>query len=190
MNNSFKRLFFRAVTLITALVLLMSLLGLETHTALALTTTVGDATPGAIPDPSVGLSCTTSITRTFNVATSLIVSDVNVGINVSHPRRSDVRVTLTSPSGTSVVLISGGGLGSPVIASPDDYDNYDVLLDDSSINSLYDNDDDLVAAPFYDRDSRPFEALSAFKGEDAQGVWTLSVCDTRNGQNGTYNQSE
>ncbi len=190
MNNSFKRLFFRAVTLITALVLLMSLLGLETHTALALTTTVGDATPGAIPDPSAGLSCTTSITRTFNVATSLIVSDVNVGINVSHPRRSDVRVTLTSPSGTSVVLISGGGLGSPVIASPDDYDNYDVLLDDSSINSLYDNDDDLVAAPFYDRDSRPFEALSAFKGEDAQGVWTLSVCDTRNGQNGTYNQSE
>lgn len=178
------------LTIITIGGLLVSILGLRTTPVLALTTTINDATAGAIPNPPAGQSCTTSITRTFNVNTSFIVSDVNIGINVSHPRRSDVRITLASPSGTTVVLISGGGLGSPVIASPDDYDNYDVLLDDSSINSLYDNDDDNVAAPFYDRDARPSESLSAFKGEDAQGAWTLSVCDTRNGEIGTYNHSE
>lgn len=182
--------FARLLTILTITVLLVNVLGLSTTPVLALTTTISDATPGAIPNPPAGSSCTSSITRTFNVAISLIVSDVNVGVNISHPRRSDVRVTLTSPGGTAVVLISGGGLGSPVIASPDDYDNYDVLLDDSSINSLYDNDNDIVAAPLYDRDARPFEPLSAFKGEDAQGIWTLSVCDTRNGEIGAYNSSE
>ncbi|MEW6085140.1 MAG: sortase [Chloroflexota bacterium] len=189
MINNFKKLS-GAVALITTLALLVSVPGVGIRPVLALTTTISDVTPGAIPDPPVGSSCTSSISRTFNVATSLIVSDINVGVNVSHPRRSDVRVTLTSPSGTTVVLISGGGLGSPVIASPDDYDNYDVLLDDASINSLYDNDNDAVAAPFFDRNARPFDGLSAFKGEDALGVWTLSVCDTRNGQIGTYNRAE
>lgn len=160
------------------------------YPAFALTTTVSDTTAGAVPDPPPGASCTTSVTRTFVVSASLTVGDVNVGLNISHSRRSDVRATLSSPTGTTVVLISGEGLGAPIIASPDDYNNYDVLLDDSSINSLYDNDDDLVGAPFYDRNASPSEALSAFKGEDAQGVWTLSVCDTRNGENGMYNQSE
>ncbi len=190
MTKYLNRLVFKSVILVSVVALLLNTPGLGSHSVLALTTTVGDATPGAIPNPPAGSSCTSSVTRTYNVATSLIVSDINVGVNVSHPRRSDVRVTLASPSGTTVVLISGGGLGSPVIASPDDYDNYDVLLDDSSINSLYDNDNDVVAAPFYDRDARPFEALSAFKGEDAQGTWTLSICDTRNGEIGTYNNSE
>jgi len=117
--------------------MLVSAPGLGIRPALALTTTIGDAAAGAIPDPAAWLSCTSSLTRTFTVSTNLIISDVNFAVNITHPRRSDVRVTLTSPSGTSVMLISGGGLGSPVIASPDDYDNYDVLLDDSSISSLY-----------------------------------------------------
>lgn len=190
MNSPFKRSLFRVVTFITTLMMLVSAPGLGIRPALALTTTIGDAAAGAIPDPAAGLSCTSSLTRTFTVNTNLIISDVNFAVNVTHPRRSDVRVTLTSPSGTSVVLISGGGLGSPVIASPDDYDNYDVLLDDSSINSLYDNDNDDAAAPFYDRNARPFEALSAFKGEDALGAWTLSICDTRNTQLGAYNRAE
>ncbi len=180
----------RFVALLTTVVLLASVPGLGIRPALALTTSVSNATPGAIPDPAPAASCTVSLSRTFSIATSLIVSDVSVGVNISHPRRSDVRVTLTSPNGTTVVLVSGGGLGSPVVASPDDYDNYDVLLDDSSINSLYDNDDDDVVAPFYDRDAKPFEALSAFKGEDALGTWTLSVCDTRNGEIGAYNRAE
>ncbi len=190
MTKTIKRTLIRLFTLITVLTVLVGSPNVGVRQALALTMTVGDATPGAIPDPAAGLSCTTSLTRTFNMATSLIISDLDVGLNISHPRRSDVRVTLTSPNGTTVVLISGGGLGSPVIASPDSYDNYDVLLDDLSIHSLYDNDDDPVAAPFYDRDARPFEALGAFKGEDALGTWTLSVCDTRNAEIGTYNNSE
>jgi len=187
-----KRLFSLFVSVVILAGMVVSVPGFGFQDAYALTTTVDDI-PGAsinIPDPGVGLSCTTTITRTINVASNLIISDINVGVNVSHLRRSDVRVTLTSPGGTTVVLISGAGLGSPVIASPDDYDNYDVMLDDSSINSLYDNDNDIVAAAFYDRTARPNEALSQFKGEDAFGNWTLTICDTRNTEIGTYNRAQ
>src|SRR5690606_27886758 len=105
-------------------------------------------------------------------------------------RRSDVRVTLTSPAGTTVVLIPGTGLGSPVVASPDDYDNYDVMLDDTSVGSLYDNSNDPVGFPYFDRFARPAELLSAFKGEHAAGNWSLRVCDTRAVTTGTYNRSQ
>jgi LPXTG-site transpeptidase (sortase) family protein len=191
MKNSHIPFRARIFPLILLVVLIIGTPGMGVQHAFALTTTLDDI-PGAainIPDPASGSSCTSTITRTFTVG-NLVVSDVNVGVNVSHPRRSDVRVTLTSPAGTTVVLISGGGLGSPVIASPDDYDNYDVLFDDSSINSLYDNDDDDVAAPVFDRNAQPIESLTAFKGENAAGNWTLTICDTRNGEVGAYDQSQ
>jgi len=191
MTKLFKRSLFKALTSLAVVMLVLGVPGLGTKPALALTTTVDDI-PGAavlIPDAPPSPNCTNR-TITVNSGTPIIISDVNVGVNISHLRRSDVRVTLTSPAGTTVVLISGNGLGNPVIASPDDYDNYDVLLDDSSINSLYDNDNDDVAAPFYDRNARPNQALIALKGQNAVGNWTLAICDTRNGEVGTYNRGQ
>ena len=125
------RLFSKFFSVILLTVLIVGTPGIGVQNVFALTTVVDDI-PGAainIPDPAPGASCTSSLSRTFTVG-ALVVSDVNLGVNVSHPRRSDIRVTFTSPAGTTVPLISGGGLGSPVIASPDDYDNYDVLLDE------------------------------------------------------------
>lgn len=191
MKKPMVRIFFRYLLVVLIAALLINLPGTSIHPAHALTTTIDDIAGGgvAIPDPASGASCTTSVNRTLNVPTNFQIADLNVGINISHDRRSDVRVTLTSPAGTTVALISGEGLGSPVIASPDDNDNYDVLLDDSSINSLYDNGDDTVGAPLYDRDARPSESLNAFKTENAAGNWILSICDMRNGNAGTYNSA-
>lgn len=176
------------LTIITIIVLLAGAPGFGISPALAFSTSFSNTTFGGIPDSSC-------ITRTFVVTApvgspNFIISDVNIGVNVTHPRRSDVSATLTSPAGTVVDLISGGGLGFPVVASPDNYENYDVLLDDSSINSLYDNDDDNTAAPLYDRNANPFELLTAFKGEDAVGTWTLTVCDNRAVQTGSFNSAE
>ena len=191
MNYPIARSFSKILTLLVILVLVLGALGTGVKPALALTTTIDDIPVAAvlIPDAPPAPNCTNR-TITVGSPTPIIIGDVNIGLNISHPRRSDARATLTSPAGTTVVLISGAGLGNPVVASPDDYDNYDVLLDDSSINSLYDNDNDDVAAPFYDRNARPFEALVNFKGENAVGNWTLSLCDTRNGDVGTYNRAQ
>ncbi|HUG33342.1 MAG TPA: proprotein convertase P-domain-containing protein, partial [Anaerolineales bacterium] len=188
MNSALIRFLHRLIPAILLLAVLLNVPGVSLFPALALTTVVDDFGPIAIPDPPAGLSCTTPLIRNILVAANVTIADLNVRLNISHIRRSDVRVTLTSPAGTTVVLISGGGLGSPVVASPDDYDNYDVILDDTSVGSLYDNDNDNVAgAP--DRTARPHELLSAFKGESTAGTWVVTICDTSNTIAGTYNRT-
>jgi len=153
----------------------------------AATNTINDI-PGAIAIPD--LSCAAPLTRNINVLPNVVISDINVGININHARRSDIRVTLTSPAGATVVLIPGSGFGVPFVGSPDDYDNYDVMLDDTSVGSLYDNGNDLFGFPFYDRTARPSELLSAFKGQNSAGTWVLRICDTQAGTTGFYNRAQ
>lgn len=178
--------FFSAVILFS--IVLQGLFGQPAQVAYALTTTVNDVPGAAIAIPDA--NCGAPITRTINVAANVVIADINVGVNVNHATRSQIRVTLTSPAGTTVVLIPGAGFGSPASTSPDNYDNYDVLLDDTSVGSIYDNSSDATGFPYFDRNARPVELLSAFKGENAMGNWTLQVCDSLAGTTGTYNRSQ
>ncbi len=163
----------------------MNLFVQPVRVAYALPTNVNDipGAPVAIPDGAC-------ISRTINVAASVVISDINVGVNVNHAVRSQISATLTSPAGTVVVMIPGAGFGSPTVASPDNYDNYDVMLDDTSSGSIYDNSDDAPGFPYFDRTARPVNLLSAFKGENAAGNWTLQICDTLAGTAGTYNRAQ
>ncbi|MCC6299155.1 MAG: sortase [Anaerolineales bacterium] len=168
--------------------MLLNLFGQPLQVAYALTTTVNDIPAAAVAIPDA--SCGAPLIRTINVAAGIVIADINVGINVNHAVRSQIRATLTSPAGTTVILIPGSGFGSPTVASPDNYDNYDVMLDDTSVGSLYDNSNDAPGFPYYDRTARPQELLSAFKGENANGNWTLRVCDTLAGTVGTFNRAQ
>ena len=91
-------------------------------TAHAQTTTNSNTntTNAAINDNTCG---GTPLTRTFSVGTSYTVGDVDLGLVYSHTYRGDVRVTLTSPSGTSVVVANQVGGGA---------DNYNALLSDEA----------------------------------------------------------
>ncbi|MCP4593205.1 MAG: hypothetical protein GY842_20910, partial [bacterium] len=105
------------------------------------------------------------------VSDTFSIADLNVGLNIEHPLRNDVVVFLTSPSGTRREIVSHGAGQA----------NLDVMLDDAATRSIY-SDDDLAAhdvdAPYYDQQRRPYqETLSAFRGEAAQGAWTLYICD-------------
>ena len=189
MKSGLYRLIVRVLSILVLLsVILLNLSFGKVGVAYALTTTVNDIPGAAVAIPDA--SCAAPLTRTINVAASIVVADINVGLNVNHAVRSQIRATLTSPSGTTVVLIAGAGFGSPLVASPDNYDNYDVLLDDTSVGSLYDNSNDAVGFPFFDRTARPSELLSEFKGENAAGNWTLQLCDTLAGTTGLYNRSQ
>ncbi len=42
--------------------------------------------------------------RTLNVTENLLLSEVDVALNITHPRPADLVVTITSPNGTTVVL--------------------------------------------------------------------------------------
>ena len=132
---------------------------------------------GAITDSP---SCASTVTRTFTVGFSFIViSDVNIGISLSHSYRSDLRVTLTAPSGTSVQLMNGiGGAAN----------NLNVLFDDeaSALIASHTRDDTNGTVPPYLRTFRPAAALSIFDGQNAIGTWTLEICDSVNSDVGAF----
>jgi subtilisin-like proprotein convertase family protein len=143
-----------------------------------------NATPFDDQDSSTA-QCTQPITRTFSVPDSFIINDLNVGFNADHDYRSDIRLTLQSPLGTRVELVT-----EFYFIPEDDKLHYDFLLDSASTNPLDDGDDDDTSAPYYERTVQPGLSLDAFNGENAQGDWILEICDAGILDSGTYNRSQ
>jgi subtilisin-like proprotein convertase family protein len=86
------------------------------------------------------------------------VSYLTVDVDISHAYRGDVRLTLTSPDGTEVVLKE----------------------------SAFDGDDDIIGN--YPNTLSPEGDLSDFAGETGDGTWSLEVDDTYPSlDDGTFN---
>jgi len=139
-----------------------------------------DVPSNSIAFSEVNESCSAgdSLQRSILVTEQFLVDSVLFGFTASHPFRGDVRLTLTSPSGTRVELISSD--------NTDSLDNYDVYLDDSSLLLANDGDSDDITQPFYERNIAPANALAAFNEESAKGEWTLELCDSNAGNAGAY----
>jgi len=139
-----------------------------------------NSTATGIPDN--GCSAGSGVTRTFEVTEDLLITDVNLGINLSHSRRGQVRVTLKSPTDVTATTI--------INTASDTYDNYDVMVDDASSNALNDGYHDSIASPYYDRTAGPSVngSLDAFDGKNSLGTWTVFVCDDTRYTNGTLNR--
>ena len=106
-----------------------------------------------------------TITSNLTFLDDLPISDVNVNLELTHDYLSDLIISLTSPSGTTVVLTSNS------------------CGDFQDINTTFDDD----ANPFVcgsgngaaiNGTVKPLGALSAFNGETLQGEWTLTIEDT------------
>jgi len=130
--------------------------------------TVANATQLPIRD----YQTTTSTITLGNLPQS--ITDVNVTLYLTHTWDSDLTAWLVSPTGTRVQLFSGvGGSGDNI---------WGATLDDEaglSINS--------GSAPF-SGSYRPDELLSAFDGENANGVWSLQIQDDYGADQGTLYQ--
>jgi len=146
--------------------------GLESGTAGITVTAASTATPIPIPDVS-------NITDTVVIGgLGTQIFDVDLTLAISHTYAADLDITLTSPAGTVVDVTSDNGGGN------DDVFN-GTLFDDESANSVltyaYTNG---VAAP----DLRPEQGLNVtLRGENPNGVWTLSVTDDLGADVGTLN---
>jgi subtilisin-like proprotein convertase family protein len=127
----------------------------------------------AAPLPIEGGACTagSGIARTFSVTESFILGEVNVGFSARHPRRDELEVTLTAPSGEWVRLLTDDGLSGTA------YSDYDVLLDDTAAGSYAPRHDDVATGTFARR-GRPAAPLAAFVGLEAAGTWRLVICDS------------
>ncbi len=98
------------------------------------------------------------------------------GVGLQHDRVSDLVVTLTSPSGTTVTLLSNpGGLGLPS-------KNFcGTLLDDAAATSI--QNITTAGAP-YSGAYRPSGRFASFNGQSANGTWVLRITDRVAGTSG------
>jgi uncharacterized repeat protein (TIGR01451 family) len=152
------------------------------QTAFAQVATAYNNTPAAaiaIPDNGCAAAAT-SVVRTFTVPTTYVVSDVNLGIITTHDFRGDLRITLSKGAKT-VILTSGSGGAA---------NNLNVTFDDEATGGaigVHNADDPL--APVYNSTKIPAAALSLFDGDNANGVWTLTICDLAAADLGTFVRS-
>ncbi|HFA48575.1 MAG TPA: T9SS type A sorting domain-containing protein [Bacteroidetes bacterium] len=139
--------------------------------------------PLAAADLPIAISSvgTAAITSTIEVASGGLVDDLNVNnIEIAHTWVGDLRIELTSPSGTTIALLSNPSGG--------DCQEDDLLLnfDDAAantyadLNAMCDGVPPAIMGTF-----QPFQALSGFAGEPVQGTWTLTVYDDVNEDGGS-----
>ena len=168
----------RAVSAIV--VLLMMACGLPASAVAQTVTQYTNTTTGNIVDST---NCATTVTRTFTVGTSFQVADVNLGVLLSHTYRSDLRITLTSPLGTSVQIMTNVGGAA---------DNLNVLFDDEAAAAISSHsvDDTTGTVPPYLRTFRPTAVMTAFDGQNAQGTWTMVICDSVSIDIGTFTRAD
>jgi uncharacterized repeat protein (TIGR01451 family) len=137
------------------------------------TYSVIDPTPGgAITDLSCNQPTSAQIVRTFAVGSSYIVGDVDIGILATHSYRSDFRMFLTSPAGTTVNFITFTG-------NVQSGDNWNDLFDDEAATAVGSHNANVTdpGTPIYSHSFQPVNPLSAFDGQNASGTWTLRICD-------------
>lgn len=117
---------------------------------------------------------TTFVTKTVTVpATTAVISDVNVSVNVSHERFSDIEIQIVNPQGT-VVRLFNKNCGST----------------DSSLAMQFDDSgSDLDCNKTTEQIVLPVDLLSVFNGESPEGTWTLRVRDAVTGMFGTVNSA-
>ncbi len=148
--------------------------------AFAQTNQFTNTTTGNIVDST---NCATTVTRTFVVGTSFTVSDVNLGVLVSHTYRSDLRVTLIAPNGDSAILMQSDGGAA---------DNLNVLFDDEAGAGIttHTADDTTGTVPPYLRTFSPENAMTVFDGDNALGTWTMVICDFVAQDTGTFTRAD
>ncbi len=129
-------------------------------------------TPVAIPDNS-----REGVTSVITVAENVDVEDITVhlihkddpsnggedSIGISHTYLGDLAITLESPEGTVIELISN---------ACDAREDIQVVLSDNG-DVLSCN----FSSPGISGTKKPVDALSVFNGENAQGNWILKVVD-------------
>ncbi|MCI0635220.1 MAG: proprotein convertase P-domain-containing protein, partial [Actinobacteria bacterium] len=136
--------------------------------------TLANLDDGAIPSGSPG--STSPLERTVAVPTTegQPIFDIKVTTDIDHLDPDDLRIRLTSPMGTVVVLYDNGTFADP---SPD---NLLVTWASDGIERTALTDTECGCRVLSEA------ALSAFDGEASAGTWTLDLLDEAvNGVSGT-----
>lgn len=127
--------------------------------------------PVTIPVTASTVSSTLSIPALDNV----LINDLNVNLDITHSWVSDLTVKLKSPSGTEIILFSNKCNTNPSVS------NIFATFDDSGTALTCGGNPGISGTLI------PAQALSAFNGENSQGMWTLAVTDNVSQDGGQLN---
>lgn len=113
-----------------------------------------------------------TITSTINIPSGINISDLNLTTNISHNYVSDLTITLTNPTGTSVIIVDK------------------ICGDGTNINATFDDSGATLtcgSSPAINGTVTPSNPLSIFNGTNSTGTWTLTVKDNESGDGGALN---
>ncbi len=111
------------------------------------------------------------------------ILDINLKLNIEHTDISDLKVSLRSPAGTFVSLFTAP---SGTSVDPDcSHININVIMDDEAANNYADLQSSCNSEGYaIDGSYIPESSLSAFDGENPNGIWELILADLENGDGG------
>ncbi len=126
--------------------------------------------------PGLVIEDLNTVSTTIEITQDVMLTDLNVALDISHSYVEDMIITLISPAATPVVIFNGttdGCSGNNLVS----------LLDDESVNPFNCNNGAAFPEPNY----IPSNALTAFDGESTLGTWTITIQDTFNADPGVLN---
>ncbi len=125
-----------------------------------------------IPDRA-GQSTPVPLVSTLTITDSFKIADLEVQLNITHPRDSDLIVVLIAPNGTRVQLFSKvGGQGQDFVNTEFD-DQAPVPIN--------------AGTPPFAQVFRPAQSLGALRGLNSQGTWRLEITDDTVQRTGVLN---
>lgn len=129
-------------------------------------TTTYTGAPVSIPDNSA-----TGATSTLSVADNVTINAIKIGVNISnHTWIGDIKLDIISPANKTVKLLVSANCST---------DDMNAVFDDNGSTVVCNG-----TAPGYSGTIKPVEVLSLFKGDNAQGTWTLFIEDQGSGDFG------
>jgi len=134
--------------------------------------TCSDFTSTNVP-VTIGTTANVTVNSTLNVPTTGVLSDVNVSVTINHTYVNDLTVTLISPSGTQIQLVT-----RPCVQEPNQ--NIAATFDNSGIPLVC-----ATTSPAISGTIIPSQALSTLNGQAMNGNWTLRILDSVNLDGGT-----
>ncbi len=111
----------------------------------------------------ISSSGTPTVTSSILFVEDLPISDVNINLELEHTYLEDLIITLISPSGTRVALISN---------TCGNTDNINATFDDDG-TAIVCGDDPAISGTV-----APLGSLASLKGESILGEWVLEIQDT------------
>lgn len=106
------------------------------------------------------------------------IEDIDLGLVVAHENRGQVKVSLKGPLDSSPTVL--------IEPSADANLNYNILIDDASVNPINNNHRDDLTPAYFKRIVGPIEdgSLDEYIDSNARGIWQVFICDSKAGVSG------